>query len=786
MGMAPAEDAETQPQAPGQQRRLRHKGETWTFSDWKPKGRKPHRIRAIHAESIERLERAASDSQLFFDSVNSRNLFSSPLVSDHPVAASKKGWQPRDSAKLYNVAGWGSPYFHVDRAGQVCVNPCGEADDHEVSIPELVSKLQEQGLHTPILLRFPDILCHRLQQQQACFDAAVARYNYQGSYRGVFPVKCNHDKDLLSNVVSFGQKMGFGLEAGSKPELLMALALLAKHPGSNLICNGYKDAEYMELALRSRQLGINAMIVLEQFSELNTLLMVSKRLGIRPVIGVRAKLHTRNNVGHWGSTSGDRAKFGLKARMVVAVVEALAEQDMLDCFQLLHFHIGSQVTNIRIIKEAMREASFLYAELVTLGAAMRYIDVGGGLGIDYDGTSMDTVTSVSYTLQNYANDVVAGLQEVCTLRNIAAPIIISESGRSLGSHSAVMVFDVLSTPEEIGDEGTTGSLPTPGHTGGRSNKGAFLLSTFREVYEAISPSSDKLREAYADAAFVKEEALSAFTLGMLSLEERAEVDIHFDAICDRIMDVGRVHAVTLPEELQPSTRPHSAMYHINLSVFRSAPDAWAIEQLFPIMPIHRLDEEPTVNATLADITCDSDGKIDKFINPEGGEPAPVLRLHALREKQPYYLAMFLTGVYQEVLGSVHNMLGSTNCVVVRSGTRPAADSDSIPNGTDLPHANGHANGRSRAAANGTSRANSASHQHPKIDISGPGWYVEHVNPGETMQQVLSRSQHEGPEMYRTVRSSVMHAVMSGSLPGEEGEKLLQGYKRFLQSYTYLN
>ncbi|KAI8463251.1 MAG: arginine decarboxylase [Monoraphidium minutum] len=531
---------------------------------------------------------------------------------------------------LYNCNGWGNPYFSVNDAGHLVVRPKG--DEREVDVFELVQALSARGLRTPVMLRFLDIVGDRIERLHKAFAGAIERFEYKGTYRGVFPVKCNHDRDLIGCMVRHGAPFGFGLEVGSKAELAMVMAVLADSPGANLICNGYKDAEYMEMVLHCRELGINAMVVMEQYSELGTLLDCAKRLGVRPGIGIRAKLTTQHR-GHWGSTSGDKAKFGLKAREVVAVVNRLRREKMLDCLQLLHFHSGSQITSIREVKEVMRESSFLYAELVKMGAGMKYIDVGGGLAVDYDGSFTDTPASMSYTLQNYANDVVSAMQEVCIQRGIAPPTIISESGRALASHHSVLVFDAA-----------------------RGGKGQFLLTTFKEVYGNIQPDDSSLREAFTDATYFKDEALRAFKLGILSLDERAQIDTMYDATCQRISEVAEENGLPVPDALRPTSIPGpKQLYHVNLSVFRSTVDVWGISQVFPIMPVHRLEEEPTVMATLADLTCDSDGKIDKFINPEGGDPMPALPLHEVQEGEKYYLAMFMTGVYQEVMGSLHNM-----------------------------------------------------------------------------------------------------------------------------------
>ncbi|GBF89380.1 arginine decarboxylase [Raphidocelis subcapitata] len=578
------------------------------------------------------------------------------LVPDLPQVA--REWSAESSKVLYNTHGWGAPYFSINEEGHLTVSPSG--DEREVDVFKLVQALHERGLRTPVLLRFLDIVGDRIRHLNQAFHTAIERFEYKGAYRGVFPVKCNHDKDLIRSIIKHGEKYGFGLEAGSKAELAMVMSVLAPHPGSILVCNGIKDAEYMELVLHCRELGINAFVVLEQYGELATLLAVSERLGVRPAIGLRAKLTTQHK-GHWGSTSGDKAKFGLRAREVVAVVNQLADADMLDCLQLLHFHSGSQITSIREVKEVMRESTYLYAELVKMGAGMKYLDVGGGLAVDYDGSFTDTPASMSYTIQNYANDVVSATQEVCIQRGIEPPTIISESGRALASAHTVLVFDVMSKPHGIREtekreeeaelmervasanlDDTAASAavraaarpPTLTRAWGRAakdGKGAFLMSTFKEVFDSIKPDDSSLREAFTDATYFKDEALRAFKLGVLGLEERAAIETMHDATCERIRAVAEAHNLPLPDALRPTSIPGpKQLYHVNMSVFRSSVDVWGISQLFPLMPIHRLEEEPTIMATLADLTCDSDGKVDRFINPAVRGRPPFIVEHVVR------------------------------------------------------------------------------------------------------------------------------------------------------------
>ncbi|EFJ32037.1 hypothetical protein SELMODRAFT_144682 [Selaginella moellendorffii] len=572
-----------------------------------------------------------------------------------------------------------------------------------------------------MVLRFPEIVQHRIRQLNDCFNNAIAKFSYQASFsfllicfstrhfQGVFPIKCNHDRYLLEDIVKFGDRCKFGLEAGSKPELLIAIAKLRGSKDALLICNGYKaficdpDRVYIESVLLARQLGVNAIIVLEQMEELEMVIQACRILGVRPMVGVRAKLSTKHT-GHWGGSSGDKGKFGLTVTEIVRVVYTLRKEGMLDCLQLLHFHIGSQIPSISIIKEAMREGSHIFCELALMGAPMQYIDVGGGLGIDYDGSKTQSSASTNYSMQNYANDVVAALVDACILKGVAQPVIISESGRALASHHSVLVFDVLSTFERPAAD---------------QDPGEYLLHTFEKVYNTMDESN--FRESYSDAKQFKSEISSLFKLGCLSLEQRAQADALYEALCHRV-------------ELRDSL---AAVYHINLSVFRSAPDAWAIDQIFPIIPLQRLTEKPTVQATLADLTCDSDGKFDRFIG-ENGEVAAALPVHELRKGEPYLMGLFLGGVYQEVMGSAHNLFGGTNII----------------------H-NGSSSGRG-------------------------GYTIERVIRGQTMEEVMRAVQHVGDEMTEELRREAEDAVAKGHLSVEEAQALLVNYKRSLGSYTYLS
>jgi len=624
-------------------------------------------------------------------------------------------WTIEDSEELYRIHGWGDPYFSINAAGHVMVAPRGDRGG-SLDLHDLVTALKQRNLGLPILIRFSDILEDRIERLNACFAKAIARYRYSGVYRGVFPVKCNQQRHLVEDLVRFGQPHRFGLEAGSKPELLIALATL-DNPGALLICNGYKDAE---TAMLSQRLGHTPIIVIEQLDEVPLVIEASRRLNIRPVLGVRAKLSSKG-IGRWGGSAGDRAKFGLAIPEVLSAVEQLKAADMLDCLQLLHFHIGSQISAISVIKDALREACQIYVELSALGAQMGYLDVGGGLGIDYDGSKTNFHASKNYSIQNYANDVVAEVQEACSARGLPVPTLISESGRAIASHQSVLVFDVLGTSDRPGLDPI--DPPSP-------DDHALL----RELYETYAHVSIKnYQEAYHDAVQFKDEAISLFNFGYLSLTERAKVERLHWACCRRILELVR-HEEYVPDDLEDLEKNLASIYYINLSVFQSMPDAWAIDQMFPIMPIHRLDEEPTNRATLADLTCDSDGKIDKFIDLR--DVKSVLELHPLKEQEPYYLGLFLGGAYQEIMGNLHNLFGDTNTVHI--------------------------------------------HMTPK------GYHIEHVVKGDTMTEVLSYVQYDSEDLIENIRRRSEHALQDGKITIQEAQLLLQHYEHSLNHYTYLS
>ena len=661
--------------------------------------------------SSDRVEPAASDE-------NKTELKDGKKKSLQIVPANlSRSWKIEDSEALYRIQGWGEPYFSINAAGHVTVSPKGDRGG-SLDLFELVNALKQRNLGLPMLIRFSDILEDRIERLNACFAKAIARYNYPGVYRGVFPVKCNQQRHLIEDLVRFGKPHQFGLEAGSKPELMIALALLDT-PGSLIICNGYKDKEYIEIAMLATRLGQTPIIVLEQIEEVDLAIEASRQLGIKPILGVRAKLSTQG-MGRWGTSSGDRAKFGLTIPEIIQAVEKLKAANLLNSLQLLHFHIGSQISAINVIKDAIQEASRIYVELAMLGANMKYLDVGGGLGVDYDGSQTNFYASKNYNMQNYANDIVAELKYACAERQIPVPTLISESGRAIASHQSVLIFDVVSTCDVL-----SGS-PEPPKDGE-----APIVHHLWETYQSIS--QDNYQEAYHDAVQFKDEAISRFNLGILRLAERARVERIYWACCERIMAITRQQEY-VPDDFEDLEKIMASIYYINLSVFQSAPDCWAIDQLFPIMPIHRLDEEPTRRGILADLTCDSDGKIDSFIDLR--DVKSVLELHPYTPGKPYYLGMFLNGAYQEIMGNLHNLFGDTNAV--------------------------------------------------HIHLTPKGYQIQHVVKGDTMTEVLGYVQYDAEDLVESIRQRTEQALLENQITLQESQRLLQTYEQSLTKYTYLS
>lgn len=690
-----------------------------------------------------------------------------------------KTWSIEDSERLYNLQGWGEPYFSINAAGHVTVSPKGDRGG-AIDLLQLVESLKQRQLKLPILIRFPDILEDRIKRLHACFARAIARYAYPGSYQGVFPIKCNQQHPLVKDVVRFGAPYQFGLEAGSKPELMIALATLDT-PGAFLICNGYKDQEYVETALLAQRLGHRTILVLEQPSDLTLVLDASDRLQIQPLLGVRAKLNVKGS-GRWAATTGDRAKFGLTIPEIMQVVDRLRSHSIcsssaLDCLQLLHFHIGSQISSIGLIKDALREASQIYVELIRLGAPMQFLNVGGGLAVDYDGSKTNSPASKNYNMQNYANDVVAAVKDACEEGQVPVPTLMSESGRAIASHQSILVFDVLGTSGILElaesshpvDEDPPSPLnvspgllsvrpiapPSPLSPLGPSFRATpgpkpLVLRNLRDAYESITP--EHYQEAYHDALQFKQEALSLFKLGYLSMADRAQAEELYWACCRRIRQVAATQDYG-SEDIAELDVMMASIYYINLSVFQSIPDTWAIGQLFPIMPIHRLETPPSRQAMLADLTCDSDGTISQFIHRQGSAfngttshgAAPdgsashgatsLLPLHSFQPNRPYYLGLFLGGAYQDIMGNLHNLFGKTHVV--------------------------------------------------HICLTTKGYRIADMIQGNTIADVLSAAQYDTNDLLETLRGRTEQALQSQQITSNEAQLLLQNYGRSLQNYTYL-
>ncbi len=635
-------------------------------------------------------------------------------------------WTAADGAALYGLDCWGEPYFTVNERGHVMVQPQGERGG-ALDLVELVRELQSRSLGLPLLIRFDDILEDRLERLHAAFERAIAQYGYEGRYQGVFPVKCNQQRHVVEQLVESGHRWHFGLEAGSKAELLIALALL-DDPEALLICNGTKDRRYIETAILARRLGRQPVVVIEQADEAARIVEASQAVGAAPLVGVRARLSSRST-GRWGSSVGDKAKFGLSIPDLLASVEALRKAGLLSELRLLHFHIGSQISDIAVLKDALQEAGQIYVELTRLGAPMGYLDVGGGLGVDYDGSRTATAASTNYSLQNYANDVVATVRECCEPHGIPLPTLVSESGRALASHFSVLVFDVLGceTPQQA-------PLPDP-----RSDE-PLILRNLRHTVEAIENAEgvEQLQEAWNDARKFKADALSAFRLGYLTLPQRAiaeQLTAHCgEHIATRLQNLSPSSTSAVPEELRQLPAVLAGTYYANMSVFRSAPDTWAIDQLFPILPIHRLDEQPGTLGSFADLTCDSDGKLERFIDQ--GNVKTLLELHELRTGEPYWIGMFLAGAYQEVMGNLHNLFGSTNAV------------------------------------------------HIRLQASG-GYKVDHVVRGDTNAEVLQAMEHNPVLLLERLRLASEEAIGRSQLTIEEAGRLMAHLETSLSQTTYL-
>ncbi len=641
----------------------------------------------------------------------------------------RPGWSPADSSRLYGVEDWGKGYFTVDGAGHVKVLPGGPGNGAGVDLLEVVEGLRERGIPTPVLLRFRDVLDRRIRSLAEAFAAAMEEHDYRGSYLCVYPIKVNQQRQVVEEIYRFGKRFGFGLEVGSKPELLAVLGVTGSDGnGRPIVCNGFKDSEFIETVILASKLGRTIIPVVEKFSELELIVHHARRYGVRPTIGVRVKLTSRG-AGRWEDSGGQRSKFGLHVPELLDLVRYLEEHGMVDCLQLLHCHVGSQIVDIRSIKSAINELAQVYRELCRLGAGLRYLDVGGGLGVDYDGSQTGTESSVNYTLEEYAADVVHRVGSVCADAGLPHPTLVSESGRALVAYHSVLVFEVL---------GSTSFSSFRVHPGDpvleRVRESRGLSRPVQDLVDALEMvGSGSVEEALHDAIQAHEEALSLFNLGYMDLEERSLAERLYWTVGLRALErLGNTEE--LPGELADLEAQLSDIDFGNFSIFQSLPDSWAIGQLFPIMPIHRLDEEPTRRTILADITCDSEGKVTRYVT--GEEDPTTLPVHALREGEPYYLGAFLVGAYQEILGDLHNLFGDTHAV--------------------------------------------------HVGVDGDGrWTIEDFIEGDTVREVLGYVQFDADRLLATIRRDVERAVREERLTVREGRQLVHFYQQGLDGYTYL-
>jgi len=626
-------------------------------------------------------------------------------------------WRIEDSAELYNITGWGINYFSISDKGHVVVTP--RKNGVEVDLKELVEELQLRDVSAPMLIRFPDILDSRIEKMASCFKTASEEYLYKAQNFIIYPIKVNQMRPVVEEIVSHGKKFNIGLEAGSKPELHAVIAINTDND-SLIICNGYKDEDYIELALLAQKMGRRIFLVVEKLSELKLIIKIAKQFKIRPNLGIRIKLASSGS-GKWEDSGGDVSKFGLTSSELLDALDILEKNKMKDCLHLVHFHIGSQVNKIRRIKIAIREASQFYVQLHQNGYNISFVDIGGGLGVDYDGTrSSNSESSVNYSIQEYVNDVISTMVDVSDKNGLPHPNVITESGRSLTAHHSVLIFEVL--------EAT--SLPIWEEEEEIDASDHELLKELYSLWNSLNQT--RMHETWHDAQQIREETLDRFSLGLLDLQTRAKIERLFWSIAKEIqqMTSGMKH---VSEELINLPKLLSDKYFCNFSLFQSLPDSWAIDQIFPIIPIQRLDEKPDRSATLQDITCDSDGKIDNFISTRN--LSYYLPVHSLKPKEPYYIGVFLVGAYQEILGDLHNLFGDTNAV--------------------------------------------------HVSVDDEGYSIDQIIDGETVAEVLEYVQYNPKKLVRTVETWVTSSVKSGIITAEEGKEFLSNYRSGLYGYTYL-
>ena len=634
-------------------------------------------------------------------------------------------WSIEDSQELYHVQAWGKGYFSINNEGHVVVRP-DQVLGREIDLYDVVQGLKARDLTAPIVVRFSGILAHRLRHLHTAFAQAISENDYQNRYASVFPIKVNQQRLVVEEVYRYGREFGFGLEVGSKPELLAVMAMTESSPERLIVCNGFKDDSYIEAVVLATKLGRTIIPVVENFSELGLILKQAKHYGVKPIIGVRVKLASEGS-GRWRDSAGEKSKFGLFITEILEAVKVLREHGMLDCLKLVHCHPGSQLQDIRRVKDAINELAHVYAELKLMGAGLEYIDVGGGLGVDYDGSGTNYASSMNYTLNEYANDVVYRIASVCNDRQLPHPVIVSESGRAIAAHHSVLIFNALGNSQldkfnVSGREDVDyhGSEPIPQPV-------VDLFGAYRDVTDR------RLVECWHDAQTAREQVLQMFNLGLLSLEFRALAERLYWATCTRIRDICR-RLDEYPEELESLESILSDIVFCNMSVFQSLPDSWAIDQLFPIMPIHRLGELPQRRAVLADITCDSDGKIDRFVSHR--DVKRTLEVHDFKAGDEYYLAAFLVGAYQETLGDLHNLFGDTHVV------------------------------------------------HIRLEESGR-WMIEEVVMGDTANKVLEYMEYDVEELYPALARDCERAIREGLMTIAESQALKRFYEGELNGYAYL-
>ena len=626
-------------------------------------------------------------------------------------------WTIEDSAELYNVKGWGLNYFSINEKGHMTVTP--REDGPSIDLKELMEELQVRDVSAPVLLRFPDILDNRIEKISSCFKAAADEYGYTAKNFIIYPIKVNQMRPVVEEIVGHGAKCNIGLEAGSKPELHAVLSIDIDNDAM-IICNGYKDESYIELALLAQKMGRNIFIVVEKLNELKTVAAISKKLKIRPNIGIRIKLASSGS-GKWEESGGDVSKFGVNSSELLEALDILDRNKLSDCLKFIHFHIGSQVTNIRKIKTALKEASQFYVQLRKMGYEINFVDIGGGLGVDYDGSrSATSGNSMNYSIQEYVNDAVSSIVDVCEKNGLPQPNIITESGRALTAHHSVLIFEALASV----------SLPSFDENETIEEDSHELVKELYELWENLN--QPRLIETWHDALQIREDALGLFNLGLIDLATRAKIERLYWSIARDVYDmaISMKHA---PDELKKISKLLPDKYFCNFSLFQSLPDSWAIDQIFPVVPISRLDEQPTKSATIQDITCDSDGKLDNFISTRNFSYH--LPVHELSGKEPYYFGVFIVGAYQEILGDLHNLFGDTNAVHVK--------------------------------------------------VKGDEYVIDKIIEGETVADVLEYVQFNPKRMARSVEVWVMSSVKKGIISPEEGREFLSNYRSGLYGYTYL-